>query len=579
MHSKENNKKDFYKDRNQSKVKTNLNKNNDTKIKLKNLWKIAYFIQCLYFVGCKLFLENDQRKIQYGSSYIILKTNATGNIKLIYEKFNYFPDELSINDETIIVNGSEYYLNKTDNIIKLTWYDEPKQTNRMFSGCCNITEIDLSNFNTSQVTDMCLMFYECSSLISLNLSNFDTSQVTGMTFMFYGCSSLNSLDLSNFDTSRVGHMNQMFSDCSSLNLLDLSNFNTSQVIYMDNMFNGCSSLTFLDLSNFVIPNKTIDIFENCIKLEYLNLKQAIVNRNILLDLLSQNIIICSENDYYENLFEQRQFVNCNNNISINNNNKCYSNNSLLENNKHICEICGNNYFKIDNDTNDNNNSFINCYEFPEGYYLDEIDLVYKLCYFSCKTCDAMGNESQHNCITCKDDYKYSYNISYYFNCYMNEPDNIISDIIYNSYGLITDIQEITQNKAITQNKEITQNIEKTITTEITDVIEITDNTYKKALVKNRTELIKSIIDDLFNELNMTEIDNGIDKKKFEKNLIFVFTSTLNQKNNEDKNNITMNLGQCENNLKNDYNISLNDTLYILQIISEEEGMKNTKSRI
>ena len=75
---------------------------------------------------------------------------------------------------------------------------------------------------------------------------------------------------------------------------------------------------------------------------------------------------------------------------------------------------------------------------------------------------------------------------------------------------------------------------------------------------------------------MTEIDNGIDKKIVEKNIVFLFTSTLNKKNNEYKNNITMNLGQCENLLKNDYNISDNDSLYILQIISEENGMKIPK---
>ena len=38
----------------------------------------------------------------------------------------------------------------------------------------------------------------------------------------------------------------------------------------------------------------------------------------------------------------------------------------------------------------------------------------------------------------------------------------------------------------------------------------------------------------------------------------------------------MNLGQCENILKKDYNISKNNSLYILQIISEEEGMKIPK---
>ena len=38
----------------------------------------------------------------------------------------------------------------------------------------------------------------------------------------------------------------------------------------------------------------------------------------------------------------------------------------------------------------------------------------------------------------------------------------------------------------------------------------------------------------------------------------------------------MNLGECESILKKNYNISNDDSLCILQIISEEEGMKITK---
>ena len=46
--------------------------------------------------------------------------------------------------------------------------------------------------------------------------------------------------------------------------------------------------------------------------------------------------------------------------------------------------------------------------------------------------------------------------------------------------------------------------------------------------------------------------------------------------NENEKNLTMDLGQCENILKDVYNISKNDSLYILQLISEEEGMKIPK---
>ena len=38
----------------------------------------------------------------------------------------------------------------------------------------------------------------------------------------------------------------------------------------------------------------------------------------------------------------------------------------------------------------------------------------------------------------------------------------------------------------------------------------------------------------------------------------------------------MNLNQCENILKSEYNIPKNESLYLLQIISEEQGMKIPK---
>lgn len=42
------------------------------------------------------------------------------------------------------------------------------------------------------------MFERCSSLTSLDVSNFNTSNVTAMSSMFYDCSSLTGLDVSNF---------------------------------------------------------------------------------------------------------------------------------------------------------------------------------------------------------------------------------------------------------------------------------------------------------------------------------------------------------------------------------------------
>ena len=115
------------------------------------------------------------------------------------------------------------------------------------------------NFNTSNVTDMQSMFAGLSELKELDVSNFNTSNVTTMYHMFYGCQSLETLDVSNFDTSKVTNMENMFAQCKNLSELDVSNFDTSKVINMKNMFNmwddkinACSNnnLKLLNLSNF-----------------------------------------------------------------------------------------------------------------------------------------------------------------------------------------------------------------------------------------------------------------------------------------------------------------------------------------
>ena len=60
--------------------------------------------------------------------------------------------------------------------------------------------------------------------ICLDLSIFDTSQVTRMDWMFFGCSILTSLDVSNFDTSNVTDMFGMFCECPAWNTVDQTKF-------------------------------------------------------------------------------------------------------------------------------------------------------------------------------------------------------------------------------------------------------------------------------------------------------------------------------------------------------------------
>ena len=143
---------------------------------------------------------------------------------------------------------------KIRNILELDLsnFDTSKVTNMyaMFNGMSNLTTLNLSNFDTSKVTKMWVMFSGMSSLTSLNLSSFNTSQVTDMSWMFKGVSNLATLDLSNFDTSKVTNMHAMFNVMSNLTTLNLSNFNTSNVTDMSYMFAVVPKLATLNLSNF-----------------------------------------------------------------------------------------------------------------------------------------------------------------------------------------------------------------------------------------------------------------------------------------------------------------------------------------
>ena len=136
--------------------------------------------------------------------------------------------------------------------LNLSNFDTSKVTDMhdMFFSMVHLTTLNLSNFDTSNVADMSGIFYDMPNLTMLNLSNFDTSKVTNMDHMFENMSGLTTLNLSNFDTSKVTTMRYMFSDMFNLTTLNLSNFNTSKVTNMSGMFSNAANLTTLDLSSF-----------------------------------------------------------------------------------------------------------------------------------------------------------------------------------------------------------------------------------------------------------------------------------------------------------------------------------------
>ncbi len=222
-------------------------------------------------------VDAEEVKLYWGGKHGIVKTITAEKGTVLPADCNYlfagFSDVLYIDlsnaDTSNVTNMScMFYRCEKAVTIKMDGWDTSKVTNMgcMFDKCKSLTALDLSGFNTKNVTTMSSMFNECG-LKTVDLSSFNTSKVTDMAYMFSG-SSVESLDLSSFDTSNVTYMMTMFSMCSNLKTLDVSSFNTSNVVNMSNMFNKCSSLEKLDLHNFDTSNVSvfINMFNGCTSL-------------------------------------------------------------------------------------------------------------------------------------------------------------------------------------------------------------------------------------------------------------------------------------------------------------------------
>ena len=143
------------------------------------------------------------------------------------KKFEDFYDNSGINaiEDLSTINNNSSYTNENYTFLN-------NKSKKKFCNCCN----------------MSYMFYQCSLLISAkNISEWDTSKVTDMSLMFYGCSSLISLpDLSNWNISNVNSLFGTFFGCSLIKSIPgISNWNPQNLLYMSHLFDGCSSLIYI----------------------------------------------------------------------------------------------------------------------------------------------------------------------------------------------------------------------------------------------------------------------------------------------------------------------------------------------
>lgn len=151
----------------------------------------------------------------------------------------------------------------------------------------NVSEIDLTEFDTTNVVDMDYMFLEADlgdrfSLGSTtnaqantpgrNTLTLNTEGVTSMSGMFKDCK-VKHLDLSSLRTNNVTDFSDMFCSCNDLIDLNVDGFDTSRAKDFHGMFQGCIKLTQLNVKHFKVDNvlHMSCLFSRCLRLKVIDL--------------------------------------------------------------------------------------------------------------------------------------------------------------------------------------------------------------------------------------------------------------------------------------------------------------------
>lgn len=137
----------------------------------------------------------------------------------------------------------------------------------MFALLNNLEEIQgIEDLDMTNVERMSFMFLECKKLKKLDLSKWNTENVTSMSGMFKDCQQLTEIiGIENIKTKQTLYMHDMFYNCFKLKKIDINKWNTSQVMTMESMFKNCKSLKEIKIGKIDTQwvSTMVSMFENC----------------------------------------------------------------------------------------------------------------------------------------------------------------------------------------------------------------------------------------------------------------------------------------------------------------------------
>ena len=422
----------------------------------------------------------------------------------------------------ILGYGHSDFLNNQINfpdIIKIN-NKEVKLTKSFYQFYDFYNKVELTWYNRPSCKSM---FQYCNKIVSIDFSSFDTTGVTDMSSMFSECGNLKYIKFgSSFDTSSVKSMKYMFFSCSKLIALDLSMFKTESLTTMSHMFYKASSLLFLDLSSF--NTASVESMNNmcvdCTSLVYINLKSFEEKENCqYTNIISTNMIdlkYCIDSSKCPHIYNNIYNINTNN-------------------------VCDDDCFKDNYKLIPENKNCINDCQSDETYIYEDNNICYKYKVSPLYKDDEERDSEEKESNESPEESKESPEESNESSEESNESSEENSEKFF-AENFFKESQQ-TSKEELSNKDEITKSLK--------------ENIINGNLSSLLTNLVNGTKEDLIAEY---------------KDITYQLTTTENQKNGSYNNISTVDLGECEDKLKDVYGINSNISLIILKIDYKMEGL-------
>lgn len=131
---------------------------------------------------------------------------------------------------------------EVDNVIKFNT-SNVRTMDSMFSGCKNLESLDIRNFSATNLTDIGDLVRSCEKLTNLKVFSSLDGKLEYLFYTFSYCKALTELDLSNWNVTNVKHTAYLFNGCENLKTIYVKeDWVMSNVTLEGGEFSGCENL-------------------------------------------------------------------------------------------------------------------------------------------------------------------------------------------------------------------------------------------------------------------------------------------------------------------------------------------------